>query len=366
MTFLRRLGLVAVLAALVAAVFGGTAGAIERNDPPFGFANHVVFVQNDNVAGNQVIAYDRASDGHLTLANTYSTGGLGGILAGSVVDHLASQGSLTYDPDHSLLYAVNAGSNSVSVFAVHGDQLRLIQVIDSGGTFPVSVAVHRNLVYVLNAENGASVQGYAVFFNHLVPIPGSRRPLGLDPNATPQFVNTPGQVAFSPDGSPADRDDQGQRERHRRVPGRSLRVPLGDTGGQLGAGNRSLRRQLRPRRSSRRRRRGHERAGELHAQRQRIAHAPGVRRNRTGRNLLGRSRRFAVLRLQRRERDRSAVTAPPSTANWRSSARPPPTRAPLTPRCRQTASSSTSREAATGQSTRSTSTPTDRSPRSAP
>jgi 6-phosphogluconolactonase (cycloisomerase 2 family) len=33
-----------------------------------------------------------------------------------------------------------------------------------------------------------------------VAIGGSSRPLGLDPNATPQFTNTPGQVAFSPDG----------------------------------------------------------------------------------------------------------------------------------------------------------------------
>jgi DNA-binding beta-propeller fold protein YncE len=35
----------------------------------------------------------------------------------------------------------------------------------------------------------------------LFPIPGSSRPLGLDPTATPQFTHTPGQVAFSPDGS---------------------------------------------------------------------------------------------------------------------------------------------------------------------
>jgi 6-phosphogluconolactonase (cycloisomerase 2 family) len=34
-----------------------------------------------------------------------------------------------------------------------------------------------------------------------VPLPGSNRPLGLNPAATPQFTTTPGQVAFSPDGS---------------------------------------------------------------------------------------------------------------------------------------------------------------------
>jgi 6-phosphogluconolactonase (cycloisomerase 2 family) len=180
-----------------------TAGADQNfGGPGFGGgADHVVFVQTDNVAGNQVVAYDRAANGTLTLNQAYATGGLGGVLAGSAVDHLASQGSLTYDQNNNLLYAVNAGSNTVSVFSVRGDQLRLRQVINSGGAFPVSVAVHGNEVDVLNAENGGSVQGFVVAFDHLVPLPGSSRPLGLDPTATPQFTTTPGQVAFTPDGS---------------------------------------------------------------------------------------------------------------------------------------------------------------------
>ncbi len=167
----------------------------------FGDRHEAVFVQTDNTAGNQVVAYQRADDGTLSLAGTYATGGLGGQLAGSVVDHLASQGSLQLDREHRLLFAVNAGSNTVSVFDVHHHRLALRQVIGSGGTFPVSIATRGDLVYVLNALNGGSVQGYYVAGDRLVTIPGSTRPLGLDPNATPQFTNTPGQVAFSPDGS---------------------------------------------------------------------------------------------------------------------------------------------------------------------
>ena len=164
-------------------------------------ASHAVFVQTDATSGNHVVAYHRAADGALTPAGSYPTGGLGGILGGSVVDHTASQGSLTYDPRHALLYAVNAGSNTVSVFAVTGDHLALRQVLSSGGTFPVSVAVHANLVYVVNALNGGELQGYRVRGGSLAPLPGSNRALGLDPVATPQFTNTPGQVAFTPDGS---------------------------------------------------------------------------------------------------------------------------------------------------------------------
>jgi 6-phosphogluconolactonase (cycloisomerase 2 family) len=170
---------------------------------PFGYpgASHAVFVQTDATSGNHVVAYHRAADGALSPAGSYPTGGLGGVLGGSVVDHTASQGSLTYDPWHGLLYAVNAGSNTVSVFAVSGDHLALRQVLGSGGTFPVSVAVHGDLVYVVNALDGGSLQGYRVLGGVLAPLPGSSRALGLNPTASPQFTNTPGQVAFTPDGS---------------------------------------------------------------------------------------------------------------------------------------------------------------------
>jgi Lactonase, 7-bladed beta-propeller len=170
--------------------------------PPFAVGGEAaVFVQTDNPAGNQIVAYHRNDDGTLVPAGTYSTGGLGGVLNGSAVDHLASQGSLAYDPQQDLLYAVNAGSNTISVFSVHGDQLSLRQIVWSGGQFPSSVAVHGNSVYVLDALS-ASVQGYVSFFGRLIPLPGSNRSLGFSvPSGATQFLSTPGQVAFSPDGS---------------------------------------------------------------------------------------------------------------------------------------------------------------------
>jgi 6-phosphogluconolactonase (cycloisomerase 2 family) len=200
MKSLIRAGLAAALLSAGAIAFAGAAGAAPTQFG-YGDANHAVFVQTDNPSGNQIVAYQRSGNGSLTLAGTYNTGGLGGVLAGSVVDHTASQGSLAFDPDNSQLFAVNAGSNTVSVFAVRGDRLSLRQIVSSGGTFPVSVAVHGNLVDVLNAENGGSVQGFFAVPGHLIPLPYSNRALGLDPTATPQFTHTPGQVAFSPDGS---------------------------------------------------------------------------------------------------------------------------------------------------------------------
>ena len=192
----------AAAAALAAAAFAAPAASASTEGHHLSpGADNAVFVQTDNLEGNTVVAYHRARNGTLTLAATYPTGGLGGQLTGSVVDHLASQGSLTYDRDHGLLYAVNAGSDTMSVFAASGDHLALRQVISSGGSFPVSVTVHGDVVYVLNALGGGSVYGYRVRGGQLSPIPGWLRGLGLDPSATPQFTHTPGQVAFTPDGS---------------------------------------------------------------------------------------------------------------------------------------------------------------------
>jgi hypothetical protein len=198
----HRLAAACVLATAVVATASGSALASQtthaRGEP--GSAGHAVFVQTDSPAGNDVVAYHRSADGTLTEVAAYPTGGLGGILAGSVVDHLASQGSLALDEPARLLVAVNAGSNSIAVFSVNGDALSLRQVLSSGGTFPVSVAIHGDLVYVLNAEDGGALEGYRIAPGGLVPLPGSDRALGLDPTASPQFTHTPGQVAFSPSG----------------------------------------------------------------------------------------------------------------------------------------------------------------------
>ena len=162
--------------------------------------DHAVFVEANDPAGNTIAVYDRNSDGTLTAAGRYATGGNGGVLTGSVVDHLASQGAVTYDSRRGLLYAVNAGSNTLTTFAVHGDQLERLQIVGTGGTFPVSVTVHGDAVYVLNARDGGSIQGFLQLGRTLVRIPAWHRGLGLDPEATPEFVNTPGEVVFTPNG----------------------------------------------------------------------------------------------------------------------------------------------------------------------
>src|SRR5919205_1051221 len=92
---------------------------------------------------------------------------------GTESDRLASQGSLAYDAGHSLIVAVNAGSDSISAFKAQGDRLKLEDVLPSGGQFPASIAVHGDLVYVLNSGGAGIVQGFRLQGHKLSAIPDS-------------------------------------------------------------------------------------------------------------------------------------------------------------------------------------------------
>ncbi len=162
---------------------------------------HAVFVQTDNAAGNTIVAYTRTAAGGLQQVGSYPTGGDGGATMSSVVDHLSSEGSLAYDRQAGLLYAVNAGSNTITVFRVRGDGLIRSQVISSGGQFPVSIAVYGDQVFVLNAWGGGSVAGFLQAGGYLIPMPSWTRDLGLGTSSSTVFTGTPGQIGFTPGGS---------------------------------------------------------------------------------------------------------------------------------------------------------------------
>jgi 6-phosphogluconolactonase (cycloisomerase 2 family) len=183
-----------MVAIAVAAVASASAGHAQTS------GGNAVFVQTNDPTGNAIDAFQRNGDGTLTFLKSYPTGGLGGKeLPGNQSDSLATQGSLRI-VDGRFLVAVNAGSDSITVFQVIGDQLERTQILSSGGPFPNSIAEHGNLVYVLDAGGAGFVSGYRIAGDGLQPIAGSTRTLGLANSNPPFFLSSPGQVGFSPDG----------------------------------------------------------------------------------------------------------------------------------------------------------------------
>jgi 6-phosphogluconolactonase len=145
-----------------------------------------VFTESNEASGNRVIAFARDDDGELSAAAAFATQGLGS------GDSLGSQAAITLSEDHRFLLAVNAGSNDVSSFAVHGAALTLLDRVASGGTRPISVTTRRGLAYVLNAGAPANVTGFFLTARgKLQPISGAMRALSASDVGPAQVELTP-------------------------------------------------------------------------------------------------------------------------------------------------------------------------------
>ncbi|MEO8746519.1 MAG: beta-propeller fold lactonase family protein [Rhodanobacter sp.] len=131
-----------------------------------------VFVMTNAAAGNSVLAFEREADGALMPERAFSTGGRG---TGA---NLGTEGALALSDSGHWLLAVNAGSNSVSVFLVLGNYLVRTDAAPSGGASPISVAVAHDVVYVLNGDTG-NVQGFRIDLDgRLKAIANSSRSVG--------------------------------------------------------------------------------------------------------------------------------------------------------------------------------------------
>ncbi|WP_165556017.1 lactonase family protein [Kribbella pittospori] len=152
-----------------------------------GVVGHVYETTN-SPTGNAVQVFDRLRDGRLRAGATVPTGGRG--LGAS----LASQYGLVRDGD--LLFAVNAGDDTVSTLAITERGLVRRSVASSGGDRPVSVTVRHGVVYVLN-QGSETISGLRVGHDgRLRPLPHSSRSLSKS-GATPTDA---AQVSFTPDG----------------------------------------------------------------------------------------------------------------------------------------------------------------------
>ena len=150
-----------------------------------------VYTMDNASAANHVLAYRRAANGTLTPDGSFATGGRG---TGS---GLGSQSAIVLSSSGRWLFACNAGSDDVSVFLVVAQGLVLTDKVSSGGKRPISLALHRNSLFVLNAGGQVGdtdrVNGFAFFAGRLYSLPESNHALSAD--------NTnPAQVGISSDG----------------------------------------------------------------------------------------------------------------------------------------------------------------------
>ena len=169
----RVLGSAFIVAASIVALAASPAIAAPKS---VGF----VFSQSNNPKANSVYVFKRKANGTIKLFETIKTGGKGtssqqpfGL---PVVD---SADSIILSADHKLLFVVNDGSNSITSFRVRPGGITRADKANSGGKLPLSLAVHGNLLYVLNGVTG-NVKGFT-FNSHgkLTAIPHGTQSLSI-------------------------------------------------------------------------------------------------------------------------------------------------------------------------------------------
>ena len=150
---------------------------------------HYVYLESNDSVQNRILVYEEQNDGSLVADGMTPSGGKGN--GGG----LGSQGAVILDENHKWLYAVNAGSNSISSFKVNNDgSLTLKNTVSSFGIKPVSLCVKKSLLYVVNSGT-SNIHGYTVSGNgNMNSITGSDKLLSTSGAG-------PAQISFGPNGN---------------------------------------------------------------------------------------------------------------------------------------------------------------------
>lgn len=173
---------------IAAAIFlVATSGAVASSH-----AVGAVYVASNAASGNEILVFDRSAGGDLTPSGAVATGGDG------TGGGLGNQGGLALSDDERFLYAVNAGSDSISAFAIAADGLELIGTYPAGGSRPVSIALDRRLLYVVNA--GGALGAADNVYGFRLRVDGSLDPIAGSGRALSAASTGPAQAAFSTDG----------------------------------------------------------------------------------------------------------------------------------------------------------------------
>ena len=182
----RALLLRVAMPVIVAVSSTGAVTSAQADDDDYG--RGFVYTATNAVAGNEIVKYNRAPNGALSAAGRTSTNGLG------TGGGLGNQGGLVLSKNGRWLFTVNAGSNEISVFSVRRGNLTLTDKVNSGGTRPVSLTVHGDLLYVLNGGGTNNITGFNIGeWGKITPIANSTRPLSA-------AATGPAQIEFTHDG----------------------------------------------------------------------------------------------------------------------------------------------------------------------
>ncbi len=160
-----------------------------------------VYTMSNGATMNQILIQTLNANGQLTMVSAVNTNGTG--VTTTTPDPLFSQGSLAVYSNY--LFAVNPGSNSLSMFMISqsdATQLTLLSVQPTNGWFPVSVTVNSMYACVLTGGNITGIRCFTYNSSGLYLVSLFDRNLtsyisqSVPPNGPPQTMS---EILFSAD-----------------------------------------------------------------------------------------------------------------------------------------------------------------------
>lgn len=186
----RRLGRRVAAATAIAVIAGATLAV------PAAFADGRVYVATNSTT-NYVVVFHRADNGALNRIGRFATHGAGQPAANPPlgIPFLDTAGSVGLSQNGRVLFAVNAGDNTVTSFLVTDAGLQFADRESTNGVRPISLTSNDDRLFVLNSDTGtAGITGFHFsWWGKLTHIDGSTRTI-TNPTSLPP------QIAFSTDG----------------------------------------------------------------------------------------------------------------------------------------------------------------------
>jgi len=180
-TFVRRLARIIAMAALLGPALTAAAGS-----------GNGVYVSTNPNGPNTVEAFKRnTKTGLLTSVGSFDTGGYGLTAINGAQSH-----AVVCTQTH--VFVTNAGSNEFSVFRIRNNSgLELVTTVPSLGVRPVSIAIFRKTLYVLNQGQPGVAPARCVGFS----IDTEEDPVELDVSAVEfEAADVPTDIFFTQNG----------------------------------------------------------------------------------------------------------------------------------------------------------------------
>jgi 6-phosphogluconolactonase (cycloisomerase 2 family) len=171
----------------------------------------IIWLETNSTAGNSILAFKNDGSGSPVFLSSTPAGGIGVFDSAFALGPFDSDQNLITDPEGTLLFAVNSGSNSIAVFHITPEGLQAVHgsPFPSGGTDPVSLGLKDDILTVVNkdqdpAQNANLVQpNYTTFRvlpnGVLIPIEHSTGSVAYGSSPSQALIAFEGPFVFGAD-----------------------------------------------------------------------------------------------------------------------------------------------------------------------